>query len=72
MLPKKKIRYDNSYLKFDFTVMKSVGEKKLQCILCCTMLASTSLKPSKLKRHLEKHQPNSLNKDDVSNKKLKH
>ena len=34
-----------------------------KCVLCCTVLASTSLKPNNLKRHLKKHLPNSLNKD---------
>ena len=57
------MRYDDSYLKFGFTVIKSDGEEKLQCVLCCTVLASTSLKLSKLKRHFEKHDPNSLNKN---------
>ena len=63
MPPKKKIRYDDSYLKFGFTAIKCDGEEKPQCALCCTVLASTSLKPSKLKRHLETHHPDSSNKD---------
>ena len=57
------MRYNNSYLKFGFTVIKSDEKGKPQCVLCCTVSAFTSLKPSKLKRHLEKHHPNSLNKD---------
>ena len=57
------MRYDDSYLKFGFTAIKCDGEEKPQCVLCCTVLASTSLKPSKLKRHLETHHPDSSNKD---------
>jgi len=33
--------------------MKSNGEKKPQCVLYSEVLASTSLKPSRLKRHFE-------------------
>ena len=63
MPPKKKMRYDDSYVKFGFTAIKCDGEEKPQCVLCCTVLVSTSLKPSKLKRHLETHHPDSSNKD---------
>ena len=59
----KKMRYDDSYLKLGFTVIKSSGEDKPQCVLCSEVLASTSLKPSKLKRHLETKHPSSVNKD---------
>ena len=57
------MRYDDSYLKLGFTVIKSSGEDKPQCVLCSEVLASTSLKPSKLKRHLEAKHPSSVNKD---------
>ena len=60
MLPKKKMRYDDSNLKFGFTVIKSDGEEKPQCVLCCTVLISTSLKPNNLKRYLKKRHPNAL------------
>ena len=63
MPPKKKMIYNDSYLKFGFKMMKVDGKEKPQCVLCCTLLVFTSLKPSKLKTHLEKHHPNSLNKD---------
>ena len=63
MSSKKKMRYDDSCLKFDFTVIKSDREEKPQCVLRCIVLVSTSLKPSKLKKRLEKHHPNSLNKN---------
>jgi len=63
MPPKKIMKYDDAYLKFGFTLMKSNGEEKPQCVLCSEVLASTSLKPSKLKRHLESKHPSSINKD---------
>ena len=49
MPPKKKMKYNDSYLKFGFTAIKFDREKKPQCVLCCTVLASTSLKHSKFK-----------------------
>ena len=55
--------YDDSYLKFGFTVIKSDGEEKPQCVLCCTMLAFILLISRKSKRYLEKRHSNSFNKD---------
>ena len=43
-------------MKFGFAVIKSNKEKP-QCVLCSTVLASTTIKLSKLKRHLEKQHP---------------
>ena len=59
MPPKKKIRDNDSYLKLGFTVIKSDGKGKRKCVLCCIVLALTSLKPTKLK----KHHPNLFNRD---------
>ena len=53
MPPKKKFRYDDSFIQFGFIMIKSGGEEKPQCVLCNNVLASSSLKPCKLKRHLE-------------------
>ena len=53
MPPKKKFRYDDSFIQFGFNMIKSGGEEKPQCVLCNNVLASSSLKPCKLKRHLE-------------------
>ena len=44
-------------MKIGFTVIKSNREEKPQCVLCSTVLASTTIKLSKLKRHLEKQHP---------------
>ena len=62
MPPKKKFRYDESFVQFGFIVINTGGEEKPQCVLCQKVLASSSLKPCKLKRHLETHHPNSTNK----------
>ena len=62
MPPKKKFRYDESFVQFGFIVINTGGEEKQQCVLCRKVLASSSLKPCKLKRHLETHHPNSTNK----------
>ena len=58
-----KMRYNDSDLKFGFTVIKSDEEEKPKCTLCCTVLQFTSLKPSKLKKYLENHHHNSFNKN---------
>ncbi|CAI9723041.1 finger BED domain-containing 5-like [Octopus vulgaris] len=59
----KKIRYDESYLNIGFTVINSGGEEKPQCVFCSEALATTSLTPSRLKRHLETKHPSSTHKD---------
>jgi hypothetical protein len=40
-------KYQNSYIKFEFTFDIEKGEPK--CIICLEKLASKSMKPSKLK-----------------------
>ena len=62
MPSKKKFRYDESYIQLGFVVTNRCGEDKPQGVLCHKVLASSSLKPCKLKRHLETHHPNSKNK----------
>ena len=61
--PRKKLRYNDSYVLFAFTVINSGAEEKPQCVLCCKVSASSALKPSKLKRHLVTHHPDFQNKD---------
>ena len=51
--PKKKFRYDHSFIQFGFIMIESGGEEKPQRVLCNIVLASSSLKPCKLKRYLE-------------------
>ncbi|XP_069057834.1 SCAN domain-containing protein 3-like [Pleurodeles waltl] len=49
-----KIRsYDTSYLNFGFTCITINGEIRPQCVVCGITLANESLKPNKLKCHLE-------------------
>lgn len=42
-------KYDNSYLQFGFTEL----ENKPQCVICSEVLSAESMKPSKMKRHLD-------------------
>ena len=51
------------YLKFGFTSIVSNGIEKPQCVLCNVVLSAGSMKPSKLKRHLETKHPNHVTKD---------
>ena len=51
--PKKKSRkYSDTYLDFGFTFILQNGEEKPQCVICDKILASKSMLPNKLKRHL--------------------
>ncbi len=47
---KKLRRYDEAYLQFGFTV---TADLRPQCVVCAEVLANDSMKPCKLKRHLE-------------------
>ncbi len=47
---KKLRRYDEAYLRFGFTV---TADLRPQCVVCAEVLANDSMKPCKLKRHLE-------------------
>ncbi|KAI2533834.1 family with sequence similarity 200 member B, partial [Homo sapiens] len=54
---KKKVsarRYNEDYLKYGFIKCEKPFENdRPQCVICNNILANESLKPSKLKRHLE-------------------
>ncbi|XP_007948276.1 protein FAM200B [Orycteropus afer afer] len=54
---KKKVssrRYNDDYLKYGFIKCEKLFENdRPQCVICNNILANESLKPSKLKRHLE-------------------
>ncbi|XP_026476390.1 zinc finger BED domain-containing protein 5-like [Ctenocephalides felis] len=47
-------KYDPMYLSLGFTYKIINGQERPMCLLCMNTLASDSMKPSKLKRHLEK------------------
>lgn len=52
--PRSKTRkYNNSYLALGFTVNTVGDEERPVCVLCLKTLAGDSMKPNKLKRHLE-------------------
>ena len=53
-VPKIKSRkYSQEYLYFGFTSTEVNEEERPLCIICSKMLAADSMKPNKLKRHLE-------------------
>ncbi|XP_072400199.1 protein FAM200B-like [Diabrotica undecimpunctata] len=53
VVPKIKSRkYSQDYLNFGFTFTE-VNEERPLCIICSKILAADSMKPNKLKRHLE-------------------
>ena len=51
------------YLKFGFSTVISNGIEKPQCVLCNAVLSAESMKPSKLKRHLETKHSEHITKD---------
>ena len=56
--PRKKSRkYSDNYLDFGFTSVLQNGEEKPQCVICNKILASESMLPNKLKRHLTSSHP---------------
>ena len=48
-----KRKYDTEYIKYGFSYIEDKKGQKPQCVLCSEVLAQESMKPSKLKRHLE-------------------
>ena len=61
--PKKKFKYDASFPKYGFTTITKNRIIKLQCVICLEVLSETSLKLSKLKRHLETKHASQKDKD---------
>ena len=57
-----KRKYDNSYIKFGFTLLNGYGVEKGQCVVCYHILSNESLRPSKLSNHLKKYHPELKNK----------
>ena len=50
-------KYDDSSLSLGFTSTVVSGTERPQCVLCLNILAMDSMKPSKLKCHLETQHP---------------
>lgn len=44
-------------MQFGFTFIEKKGEYRPKCVICLEILASESMKPSKLKPHLETKHP---------------
>jgi hypothetical protein len=59
---KKDRKYQDSYIKFGLTYVVEKGEPK--CVICLERLASESMKPSKLKRHLVTKHPQFQHKEE--------
>ena len=57
-----KRKYDDSYIKFGFTLLNDYGVEKGQCVVCYRVLSNESLRPSKLSNHLKKNYPELKNK----------
>ncbi|XP_063902632.1 zinc finger BED domain-containing protein 5-like [Zophobas morio] len=54
VVPKSKSRkYSQEYIKFGFTSTEVNEEERPLCVICSKILAADSMKPNKLKRHLE-------------------
>uniref|UniRef100_A0A674J7L1 HAT C-terminal dimerisation domain-containing protein n=1 Tax=Terrapene triunguis TaxID=2587831 RepID=A0A674J7L1_9SAUR len=58
----KKRKYDDDYIKYDFTCIGDQECPKPLCVICGDVLANSSLKPSLLRCHLETRHPAQLDK----------
>ena len=64
-------KYSDSYLDFGFTFILQNGKEKPQCVICSKVLASESMLPNKLKRHLQTSHPQFVDKPrDFFSRKL--
>ena len=59
----KKQKYDESYILFGFASVILHSEEKPQRVLCNKVLSNDSMRPAKLKQHLENAHPQHINKD---------
>ncbi|XP_066473215.1 uncharacterized protein [Tiliqua scincoides] len=55
-------KYYESYLDYGFTCVGVNNEERPQCVICLKVLAAESMRPNKLKRHLESLHPNDVGK----------
>ncbi|MBN3307061.1 ZMYM6 protein, partial [Amia calva] len=53
-------KYDESFPEYGFTSILVKNEEKPQCLICHKVLSSKSIKPNKLKRHLETYGKTSI------------
>ncbi|XP_042243550.1 zinc finger BED domain-containing protein 5-like [Homarus americanus] len=59
----KKRGYDHSYIEYGFTSIIINGEERPQCVICSKALTNDSMKPTKLRRHLQNVHPQHKDKD---------
>ncbi|XP_039254098.1 uncharacterized protein LOC120331126 [Styela clava] len=58
-----KRKFIENYIQYGFTPFLENREGKGQCVLCCNVFGHHSLRPSKLKLHLQKLDPDYEDKD---------
>ena len=59
-----KRNFDPKYIKYGFTSIEHNVEILPQCVVCLKALCNAAIKPSLLKRHLERNHPNKMNADE--------
>lgn len=59
----KKRKYSEEYINYGFTSILADGTEKPQCVLCFKVLGNDSMRPSKLKHHLQTIHPHYAEKD---------
>ena len=60
---KKKRSYSKAFLSYGFTSLIDKSVEKPQCVICLKVLSAESMKPSKLREHLEKYHTELMGKD---------
>ena len=58
-----KRNYDPKYIKYAFTSIEHNAEILPQSVICLKTFCNAAMKPSLLKRHLERNHPNKMNAD---------
>ena len=58
-----KRNYDPKYIMYGFTSIEHNAEILAQCVVSLKTLCNAAMKPSLLKRHLERNHPNKMNAD---------
>ena len=59
----KKRKYDESYMQYGFTSVIVGGVERPQSVLCNKVFNNDSMRPAKLKQHLQNVHPQSKDKD---------
>ena len=59
-----KRNYDPKCIKYGFTSIEHKAEVLPQCVVCLKTLSSAAIRPTLLKRYLERNHPNKINADE--------